>query len=242
MSKVEPLRWKYHISSDVEATTERARQEGFSVVVHEGQPKGGRIEPYPLGTITVRDGPFKALNVKVQIGPRRVQVYKYDREVPDFEKIDEYLNMFVVRVEGEQKVFCDKIRVDIQSISMIRFKDELISGILKRQDEQQNEYERERAKVRLNYSGKECEERLEAIWIDFRDRKRLFFQMSIEKGVSGMREMLAEFEEGCAVLDRLKTELEAAKDSSEENEIVTRYHREHLQRVYDDLSCKEKIT
>jgi len=163
MRKVEPLRWKYEISSDVEATAERARQEGFSVVFLEGQPKGGGMEPYPLGIIKVQDGPFKALNAVVHIGPRRVQVYKYDREVLDIEKIDAYLNKFVVRAGGEQKIFCKATRLAIQSLSMLRFRDELVSGILKRQDEQQNEFERERAEVSLNYSGKECEDRLEAI-------------------------------------------------------------------------------
>jgi len=54
--------------------------------------------------------------------------------------------------------------------------------------------------------------------------------------VTGLREKLAEFEESCAVLDRLKTELEAAKDSSERYEIFMKYNREHLQRIYDDLS------
>ena len=83
MCKVEPLRWKYEISSDIEASAERARREGFSVVVLEGQPKGGRMEPYPLGIIKVQDGPFKALNAVVHIGPRWSQIYKYDREVQD---------------------------------------------------------------------------------------------------------------------------------------------------------------
>jgi len=236
---MEPLRWKYRIHTDVEATESKARSKGFLPRPLEGQSRGKQTE-YPLGMIEIRGGEFKALNVKVVVGPNVIQVYKYDREVPDIEKIDEYLNTFVVRAEGEQKVFCDETRSEIQTLSMLRFRDEFTSGILKQQDKQQNEFERKQAEVMLNYSGKEREERLEAIWIEFRDRKRLFFQRCIEKGVSGTREMLAKFEEGCAVLDRFKTEFEAAKDLSEEHEIVTRYHREHLQRVYDDLSSKQK--
>jgi hypothetical protein len=242
MGKAEPLRWKYEISSDVDATAERARQEGFSVVFLEGQPKGGTMELYPLGIIKVQDGAFKVLNAVVQIGPRVTQVYKYDWEVLDIEKIDVYLNKFVVRAEGEQKVFCDKTRVEIQSLSMVRIKSEFIYEILKLQHEEANEFDRKKAEVNLNYSGKERKEKLEAIWIDFRDKKRLFFQKAIENGISGMRAMQAEFDKNCAVLDRLKAELKAAKDPLEAHEIVMRYRREHLQRVYDDLSCKEKIT
>jgi hypothetical protein len=85
----------------------------------------------------------------------------------------------------------------------------------------------------LKFSGEELDAHLEAFWQESLGRDRLKLQMMIEKGIPGAKEKLDEFNEGCATLDRWKTELESVQDPIQRSKILMRHARESHQIIFD---------
>lgn len=232
---MEPLRWKYRIDIDVEETENRARARGFSVRPLEGQAAGKYRAEYPLGQIEIKDGELKTMNTNIVVGPHVTQVYKRDREIADIERIESILREIVVPAKDETKVFGKLAREEVPTIGGLELRQELISGILRLQEEEEVELKRRLAQARLNLKGEELRNRLDEVWKEEKDKISRRLQTWVKQGIPGAEERLDKFNEKVAVLNRWDAEVASAKTPEEKFE-VTMKHRRELDREICDRS------
>lgn len=230
---MEPLRWKYEISIDVDETAENARSKGFSVKNLEGQSR--RIGAlYPLGQIEIKGGKFEHLDVQlILVGPRVTQLYK--KGTQNLDEVDHILNDIVVFASGETSRFGKEARIEICTSSMLKERHKLIMKILRLKEERRRESERESAYIFANFSGEELQRRTnESLQKEINQAEHLIQKMK-EMGIKEAVEKEKRLNEIKANLKRWETERASARSEIELSKILLRQEREYYKQKYDDL-------
>jgi len=219
------FRWKYKIAVDVEATRQKALTMGYVANEMEGQSTKGT--EYSLGIIEISGGQLTNLKVKVQIGAEKTQVYSPNHEI--IIKVEGLLNELTVRLDDEKRLFSKEIRVEVQTLDYLKYRSELISTILRLQDESQKEYKRKIAYAELTFKGEELISRLDEIQQTEMETQRSKLQTLTDLGITGAKDKLDKFNKYMEIIKRWDTEYLSALPSDRES--IDSRHREELNRL-----------
>jgi hypothetical protein len=145
----EIARFLYRINLDIEATREKAEDQGFICRILEGQPKNkkgknGIGEPYPLPQYEVTGNELSS-NIKIELARKTTQIYVFGKELipPEIgegevflERIEEYTNTLeshCQQIEAAEEVlnkiavfsdvsakFCRETRIYAKTTAMYR--------------------------------------------------------------------------------------------------------------------------